>query len=140
VGELRWREWGRAPEPDRLEWRVEVTAREAGRTALPVTWVALDAAGQAVGAVGLGEFDIAERRDRSPWLLGMIVAPPLRGRGVGGRLLRALEAWARERGDATLWVATGGPAVAFYRKCGWQAVETFTRPPDEEVVILKKTV
>jgi hypothetical protein len=58
VGEMRWREWGHAPEPERLEW-----------------WVAIDGDKYAVGAVGLGEFDIEERGDRSPWVLGMIVDP-----------------------------------------------------------------
>jgi hypothetical protein len=43
---------------------------------LPVTWVAIDPLGQAVGAVGLGAFDIAKRCDRSPWVLGMIVLIP----------------------------------------------------------------
>nr|MBA3873739.1 hypothetical protein [Anaerolineae bacterium] len=66
VGELRWQEWGRPPEPERLDWWVNITAYEAGRDHLPVTWVAIDEHGQAVGAVGLGEFDIEERRDRTP--------------------------------------------------------------------------
>jgi hypothetical protein len=43
-----------------------------------MTWVASDQSG-ALGAVGLGLFDIEERRDRSPWLLGMIVRPDRRG-------------------------------------------------------------
>ena len=46
---------------------------EAGQRGLPVTWVAVGVGGEAAGAVGLGEFDIAERRDRSPWVLGMVV-------------------------------------------------------------------
>ena len=67
---------GRAPEPtDRAWWRPEAV-REAGRDELPITWVTSGAS----GAVGLGEFDIEERRDRSPWLLGMIVRPDRRAR------------------------------------------------------------
>jgi hypothetical protein len=92
VGEMRWREWGHALEPERLDWWVDVTAREAGRGNLPVTWVAIDHLGQAVGAVGLGAFDIEERRDRSPWVLGMIVGKPNRGMGIGSQLVAALEA------------------------------------------------
>ena len=50
------------------------TVREAGRIGrpLPIAWVANDQSG-GLGAVGLGRFDIEERRDRPPWLLGMIV-------------------------------------------------------------------
>ena len=41
VGEMRWREWGNEPGREDLGWWVDVTAREAGRDALPVTWVAI---------------------------------------------------------------------------------------------------
>jgi GNAT superfamily N-acetyltransferase len=138
IGELRWREWGHPPEPDRLDWWVEVTSREAGRDDLPVTWVAIGDLGQAVGAVGLGEFDIEERRDRAPWVLGMIVAVQHRGRGIGSQLLGTLEAWANHRGYSRVWVATGGRAVDFYQKCGWELVEIINRPSGEMVSILTK--
>ena len=127
IGEMCWREWGHAPEPEDLDWWVAVTAREAGRDHLPVKWVALDEHGGALGAVGLGEFDIEERRDRSPWVLGMIVRPDRRGMGVGSLLMAQLEAWAGTRGYRQLWVATGGRAIDFYRKCGWELSETVER-------------
>ena len=138
VGEIRWREWGHPPEPERLEWWVEVSAREAGREELPVTWVAIDARGQAVGAVGLGRFDIEERRDRSPWVLGMIVEEPYRNMGIGGELMKALESWASRR-YSQAWVATGGRAVDFYQKCGWELAEIFQRSSGESASILTKT-
>jgi len=50
IGELRWREWGHAPEPVNRDWWIDVTAREAGRDQLPVTWVAVDGRGDALGA------------------------------------------------------------------------------------------
>src|SRR5205809_5720523 len=90
VGQIRWREWGGVPERADLSWWVEVTEREAGREELPVTFVAVAAGGEPLGAVGLGEFDIAERRDRSPWVLGMVVRPDCRGRGIGRLLLSRL--------------------------------------------------
>ena len=98
IGEIRWKEWGHAPEPERLDWWVEVTAREAGRDNLPITWVAIDLHDQAVGAVGLGQFDIEERRDRSSWVLGMIVATQSRSRGIGSKLMQTLETWAYHHG------------------------------------------
>jgi GNAT superfamily N-acetyltransferase len=138
IGEIRWREWGHPPEPDRLDWWVNITERESGREALPVTWVAIDNDGQAVGAVGLGEFDIAERRDRSPWMLGMIVAIERRNLGIGSQLLGALEVWAHQRGYVQVWVATGGRAVDFYEKCGWTLVEIINHPSGESMSILTK--
>ena len=140
VGQIRWREWGQAPEPENLDWWVNVTGREAGRVDLPVTWVAMDESGQAIGAVGLGEFDIEERRDRSPWVLGMIVISQNRGLGIGGKLMEVLEAWAGQRGYSQLWVATGGRAVDFYRKCGWKSTEVVTRSSGETTSILTKVL
>lgn len=140
VGEIRWKEWGHPPEPESLDWWIDVTSREAGREALPVTWVAIDPLGQAVGAVGLGEFDVEERRDRSPWVLGMIVAAPYRGMGIGRKLMSALESFAYDRGQSRVWVATGGPAVDFYRKCGWEMTEILHRSSGEVMSILTKSL
>jgi GNAT superfamily N-acetyltransferase len=121
VGVLRWREWGGAPTPG--DW-IEVTAREAGSERLPVTLVAMDLDGHALGAVALGEaddaLDEAERRERGPWLLGMIVRGPERLCGVGRLMVSAVEDLARSRGHDRVWVATGDHAVEFYRHCGWQ--------------------
>jgi GNAT superfamily N-acetyltransferase len=66
-------------------------------------------------------------RFRSPWVLGMIVRRDLRGTGLGRLLLGHLERWARDQGHQQLWVATGGPAVNFYRRCGWQFREIVHR-------------
>jgi GNAT superfamily N-acetyltransferase len=138
VGRMRWREWGRAPEPTDLSFWVSVTGDEAGRISLPISWVAIAGNGQAVGAVGLGKFDIEERRDRSPWVLGMIVDPDQRRRGIGRQLLATLADWAKSRGELQVWVATGGSAVRFYNDCGWDTVETFSRASGEATTVLTK--
>ena len=126
VTDLRWLEWGHAPEPIDRNWWHAATVREAGRSGLPMTWVASDESG-ALGAVGFGRFDIEERRDRSPWLLGMIVRPDRRGSGIGRLLLTHLETWAHRHGYQQFWVATGGAAVGFYQRCGWRIYEPVDR-------------
>jgi len=68
VGILRWREWGHPPEPEDPALWIEVTRQEAGGEGLPFTLVAVDAAGEAVGVVGLGEFDQEGLREHSPWV------------------------------------------------------------------------
>jgi GNAT superfamily N-acetyltransferase len=113
------------------------TVREAGSSGLPITWVASDQSG-ALGAVGLGRFDIEERRDRSPWLLGMIVRPDRRGSGIGRLLLAHLERWAYRQGYQQLWVATGGVAVGFYQRCGWRIYETVDRDFEQATVLTKQ--
>ena len=137
VGTLRWKEWGHPPEPIERAWWIDSTQREAGRDQLPVTWVAIDQGGAAVGAVGLAPHDdVVERHHQSPWLVGMIVAPTKRNRGIGGRLVAALEAWAKQQGYPQVWVATGGRAVMFYHKCGWRVAEQIARPSEEDIVVL----
>lgn len=121
VGVLRWREWGYG-EKSPQSW-IDVTTAQAGREALPITLVAIDGVGQAVGAVALGDIDdemnADERGSRSPWLLGLVVRQQDRHRGIGRLLVTALEQLAAGRCHQRVWVATGGEAVEFYRRCGW---------------------
>ena len=101
-----------------------MTAAEAGRDRLPITLVAIDSAGRALGAVALGaadpELNDGERGDRSPWLLGLVVRQQDRQRGIGGLLVSKLERLAADLVYRQVWVATGGEAVEFYRQCGWR--------------------
>lgn len=138
VADLRWREWGHEPEPTDRNWWRDATVREAGKDSLPVTWVACDATSCAVGAVGLGQFDIEERHDRSPWLLGMIVRPDRRGAGLGRLLLSQVEEWASSHGYSEIWAANEGPAVEFYRSCGWVVQETVDRNARPTVTVLSR--
>lgn len=126
VGILRWKEWAYGEkDPTRF---IEVTAEEAGDgLCLPMTLVAIDAAHNALGAVGLGPVDDevseAERAGRTPWILGMVVAKEARMLGIGRRLLEGLQDAAGTLGHRQSWVATGKEAVGFYQKCGWEPVE-----------------
>lgn len=139
---MRWLEFGHgAPDPGPF---VATTARESGREALPVTFVAIDRHGEAVGAVGWGDFDgdlnPSEHRGRSPWVFGMVVRRHGRHQGVGRLLISRAERWARDRGYSQVWVATDDEAVGFYRHCGWHDTESL-RPaaiPNVPTTILTK--
>lgn len=126
VGLLRWREWAYGEkDPTRF---IDVSRDEAGDGVhLPMTVVAINSAGDAVGVVGLRDVDDevsdAERAGRTPWILGMVVAKDARMLGVGRLLLRGLQEAAAGLGHAQTWVATGDEAVGFYRRCGWVPVE-----------------
>jgi GNAT superfamily N-acetyltransferase len=119
VALLRWREWGR--EDDLTSW-IRITAREAGRAELPVSWVAVDEQGAALGAVAIGDHEDV-RPDVSPWVWGLVVDADARGKGVGRRLIDQIAEFAQLKGYPELWVATGPPAVAFYERCGFRQVE-----------------
>jgi GNAT superfamily N-acetyltransferase len=94
---------------------------------LPMTLVAIDVAGCAVGLVGLGpvddELSATERGGQRPWILGMVVRAESRKLGVGRQLLESLHDVAASLGHPWTWVATGDEAVGFYQRCGWTAVE-----------------
>lgn len=126
VGVLRWRAAGSVGTPG--PW-IESTARDAGRDGLPLTLVAMDLDGQAIGAVTLGSEDDAPGLscgDRAPWVVRMVVRPGDRMCGVGRLMMLALEDLAREYGHGRLWVSTGHDSADFYRHCGW------TDAPDSE--------
>ncbi|WP_375425161.1 GNAT family N-acetyltransferase [uncultured Friedmanniella sp.] len=138
VAELRWRAWGDAVQ-DLSHW-VAVTAREAGHD-LPLTLAAVGPDGDVWGGAALDRTDDglsdAERAGRTPWLLGLVVAPGHRRQEVGRLLVSAVHAEAARRAHLRLWVATGGPAVAFYRRCGFVDAETFVlRSTGEPTTVL----
>ncbi len=119
VGVLRWRAAGSVGTPG--PW-IESTAHDAGRDGLPLTLVAMDLDGHAIGAVTLGPEDDslgASCDERAPWVVRMVVRPGDRLCGVGRLMVGAVEDLAREHGHGRLWVAAGDEWADFYRQCGW---------------------
>ncbi|GAA4347210.1 GNAT family N-acetyltransferase [Angustibacter luteus] len=137
VADMRWQEWGHPPESEDPAWWLETTIREAGRTDLPVTLVAHDAAGAVLGAVGLDVYDLDERRETSPWVTGMIVRRDHRGEGVGRALMDSLERWAADHHIAEAWVGTD-LAQGFYEQCGWNLIEVFTDSTGQDMAVLHR--
>lgn len=77
--------------------------------------------GGAVIAFNTPYVDLLEGRTDLAVLWDLRVAPSLRGHGVGARLFRAAEVWARARGCAQLKVETQNvnvPACRFYARMG----------------------
>jgi len=136
VARIRYNEWGGEPGREDLRWWVDTTREESGRDGLPVTFVATDADGEAVGAVGIIPVEYAELADRGPWVVGTIVRADRRGRGIGTALLARLARWAADEGFDRVWVATGGPAVDFYRGCGFTVTEVARLADGDAVTVL----
>lgn len=88
---------------------------------LPVRLVALQN-GQCVGTVSLVENDL-KCRDYTPWLAALIVRGDLRGSGIGQQLVSFVQGLARQMGYRELYLRTEH-ASAYYKKLGWQYVET----------------
>lgn len=136
VGLMRWKEWAQPPGPTDPEWWIDATRREAGREGMPITLVTQDDEGRATGAVGLSEFDLPELHDRSPWIIGMIITPGHRGRGLGRLLVDGIEAIATTQGHRQLWVATE-KAAGFYQRCGFTSAQTLQVGPDLKYILVK---
>lgn len=103
--------------------------------------------GGAVVAFRTPGLDMLEGREDLAVLWDIRVAPEARGRGVGGALFRAAEAWAGARGCRQLKVETQNinvPACRFYARqgCALIAVNRFAYPelPDEVQLLWSKTL
>jgi GNAT superfamily N-acetyltransferase len=136
VGLMRWKEWARPPEPTHRDWWISATRGEAGRRGMPITLVTQDEAGNATGAVGLNTFDLPQFHDRSPWIIGMIIAPDSRGHGLGRVLIEGIEKIAIGQGHQQLWVATE-LAAGFYQRCGYRLTETTKIGADLKHILVK---
>ena len=119
VGVLRWRASGKGGTAG--PW-IESTARDAGRYGLPLTLVAMDLDGRAIGAVTLAATDegVVGFDGQAPWLVRMVVRPDEPRCGIGRLMVAAAEDLARERGHAELWVAACDGDLEFYRALGWR--------------------
>ena len=90
-----------------------------GIMALPGVWLTLATLGGKPAGFTLSRLILDEAE-----LLLLATMPAMRRRGVGGALLRATIADARDRGAATLHleVRDGNPAIELYRTAGFEKV------------------
>ncbi len=91
------------------------------RKQVPCGFVAvLDSA--VVGMACLVAHDMETRPDLTPWLATVLVAPPYRGRGVGGALSERVVIEAGFLGFPMLYLVTFDK-VRFYTRLGWTEQE-----------------
>jgi GNAT superfamily N-acetyltransferase len=62
-------------------------------------------------------------------LRGMAVDPAYQGRGLGTRLLAAIDQTVRDKGFHLLWANARVPAAEFYRNNGWEIVSEIFEIP-----------
>lgn len=77
-------------------------------------WVAKDVAGKVIGCVMMHDQGGGTAR-----LLQMAVTEPLQGRDIGRRLVRTLEAHAREQAIHTITLHARQTAIPFYERLGY---------------------
>lgn len=83
-----------------------------------------EAGGSVAGSCLLVERELDPRHEVGPWLAGLVVAPAMRGRGIGAALVRAVEAEAGDRDVTRLHLYTD-EAEGFYAALGWSTLDRF---------------
>ncbi len=124
--------WGFAQWPGLYDSLAQAEARAAACNAIlgPDQCFVLLEDGVPVAMAALVVSDLEERPELTPWLAGVYVHPPFRGRGHAVRVVRRVEEAARQAGCPTLWLYTR-TAAGLYRGLGWQDTETLLRPKGE---------
>lgn len=93
---------------------------------------------QPVGTASLAHADLDSRPDLAPWLAGVLVQPPYRGRGHAAALVRAVEGFARAAGIGTLWLYTWS-AARLYARLGWrEAGREIEMKRNQEVILMRR--
>lgn len=95
-----------------------------------------EAGGVVAGTCLFVRNEIEPAHDLSPWLAGLVVAEPYRGRGIARRLVAAIEAHASRLGCNTLYLYTDD-AEPLYAALGWEVVERFTQDGHEQVLMAR---
>ncbi len=87
---------------------------------LPLALVAAES-GTIIGTISLKAQEVSKRFDYIPWVAGLYVVKEMRGRGVGKKLVEALECRAREMGIQKLFLYTPR-SERFYSRLGWSII------------------
>jgi GNAT superfamily N-acetyltransferase len=115
-----------------------------GKGDIPTTWIAL-CDGRAAGVACLVERDNSTdprenemRKDLTPWLAGLYVAPEFRRCGVAKALVGRVVEGARSLDVPRLFLQTFDLAE-FYERLGWESVGRATYQGREVIVMARET-
>jgi GNAT superfamily N-acetyltransferase len=119
----RWtyEEWGHLRPGDSIERRIQRLQNDSGHSRIPTVFVAFEGS-DLLGSAKLVVSDMETRADLSPWLAGVLVAPPYRGRGIGANLVRRVMEEARVLSVPRLYLFTPS-AAQFYARLQWSLFE-----------------
>lgn len=113
--------WRPVVPEDTAEARRQRFRAHMNRDALPIAWLAHED-GQALGTASLRVADLPGREELTPWLGGVYVAPPFRGRGIASALCHVVEGQAAALGHERLYLFTLDQRP-LYERLGWRLLE-----------------
>jgi GNAT superfamily N-acetyltransferase len=133
IATWHWQEWGRTDPGGSQDAWAERLRGFTNRDRIPTMYLAfLD--GKLAGSVTLNEHDMRTHRDLSPWLSGLYVALPWRGKGAATAAVRHTMSAASDMGVSRLNLYTSS-ARGLYEKLGWHVVAHDTYD-DRPVVVM----
>lgn len=131
-------QWGHLSPGSTVEMVAEGLESHLHHNELPLALVAVSDAG-VVGSASLRVHDMRTRKDLSPWLASVYVPAEHRTRGIGARLVTAIEEKAKAMGFATLYLWTE-EQEQFYAKLGWAVIDRVEYLGEQAVVMRKQLV
>ena len=123
LAEWHFREWHSLDANDSVARRLEYLRAASNLRRIPSVFVAVDN-GYLLGSATLAEYDMETRRDLTPWLADVLVAPEFRRRGIASALVRRVVEEARALGVPQLYLFTTGPwREKLYAGLGWSVID-----------------
>jgi predicted N-acetyltransferase YhbS len=121
VATWTFKAWGHLHPGLTQQQAIERVRAECGHCGVPSIFVAMQGE-TPVGTASLLADDMSIRREFTPWLASVFVAPQWRGQGIASGLVKRVEAETIESGIRHFYLYTPDQQ-ALYRRLGWQDVE-----------------
>jgi len=115
-------QWGHLMPEVALTQITSAFERRAHRDRVPITLLGF-AGDELVATASLVVHDMSTRRNLTPWLAIVYVAPARRRRGFGSEIVRAVQREAKALGIETVYLFTPDQ-MPFYAQLGWKDLET----------------
>jgi GNAT superfamily N-acetyltransferase len=122
LAEWHYQQWNHLHADDSVAGRLKFLRARSNRRKIPEVFVAIED-GQLRGSATLAEYDMETRRDLTPWMTDVFVAPEFRRRGIASALVRRVVEEARALGVPQLYLFTTGPwREKLYADLGWSVI------------------
>jgi predicted N-acetyltransferase YhbS len=133
LAEWQHGEWGHLRPGDTVEARMARLGSCGERERIPLTVVAHEN-GDVLGSASLIAHDMDTRKELTPWLAGVFVAPEHRRRGIGAALVRRIMVEASQLSVPVLYLYTVH-SEKFYASLGW-SLQEHTSYRDQNIAIM----